>query len=181
VRRDEGTLPIQIDEAIETIAELERHALAETPTAHRAIQRLMLAIGRPRAAIAVLAVILAWIATNVVLGALHRAPLDPPPFPWLQSAATLAALLMTVLILTSENRQSEMDEQRARLHLQISLLAERKAAKVIELLQQLRHDLPQVPDRPDREAQEAMLPTDPHALAAELERRTPGRGELPEG
>lgn len=181
MQRHNGTLTGQIDDAIESIAELERRALSETPTAQRAIVRLMLLFGRPRTVAIVLAVVLAWIATNVVLGALHRPQLDPPPFYWLQTCSSIAALLMTVMILTAENRQSETDEQRSRLHLQISLLAERKTAKIVQLLEELRYDLPQVPNRADREAQEAMLPTDPHAVAAELEKRTPSRGEQPSG
>ena len=87
---------------------------------------------------------------------------------------------MTIVILTAENRTSEVEEQRARLNLQISMLAERKAAKLIQLLEELRYDLPMVRNREDREAAELTLPTDPHELAAELSKRTPDRGELPQ-
>ena len=85
---------------------------------------------------------------------------------------------MTIVILTTENRMSEVEEQRARLHLQISMLAERKVAKVIQLLEELRYDLPSVPNRADPEAAELTLPADPHEVAAELSKRTPDRGEL---
>ncbi len=87
---------------------------------------------------------------------------------------------MTVVILTTENRQSEFGEQRSRLNLQSTLLAERKTAKIIQLLEELRYDLPNVVNREDREAEELTLPTDPHALALELEKRAPARGEIPE-
>jgi uncharacterized membrane protein len=87
---------------------------------------------------------------------------------------------MTILILTTENRMSEIEEQRSRLHLQISMLAERKAAKIIQLLEELRYDLPSVVNREDREAEEMTLPTNPHDVAAQLEKRTPVRGELPQ-
>jgi uncharacterized membrane protein len=174
VRRSEPSLTGQIDETIQTIAELERRALDETPASQRTIERTILGVGRPRTVGIVLAVILAWIALNVLLPALHQRALDPPPFYWLETAAGLAALLVTIMILTAENRQSETAEQRSRLHLQISLLAERKTAKIVQLLEELRYDLPLVPNRSDREAQEAMLPTDPHEVASELERRTGG-------
>jgi uncharacterized membrane protein len=82
---------------------------------------------------------------------------------------------MTVVILTTENRMSEIEEQRSRLHLQISILAERKTAKIVELLEELRRDMPSVPNRDDAEAQEMTLATNPHQVAAELEKRTPGR------
>jgi hypothetical protein len=38
-----------------------------------------------------------------------------------------------------------------------------------------------VANREDREAAEMTLPTNPHDLAEELEKRTPTRGELPQG
>ena len=106
--------------------------------------------------------------------------LDPPPYYWLDGVLALAALLMTILILTTENRMSEIGEQRSRLNLQISLLTERKAAKIIQLLEELRYDLPWVPNREDSEAAEMTLATNPHEVAEELEKRTPARGELPQ-
>ena len=107
-------------------------------------------------------------------------PLDPPPYYWLEGVVSLAALVMTVLILTTENRLSEMDEQRSRLHLQISMTSDRKAAKIIQLLEELRYDMPSVMNREDPEAAALTLPADPHEVALELEKRTPTRGELPQ-
>jgi uncharacterized membrane protein len=180
VRRDVGGLPGQIDETIESIAELERKALAGASLQQRAIERFTLAVGRPRTVWIILAIVAAWVAVNVRLAVMGRPQLDPAPYFWLDGVLALAALLMTILILTTENRQSEIDEQRSRLHLQISMLAERKAAKIIQLLEELRYDLPSVVNREDREAQEMTLPTNPHELADELEKRTPTRGELPQ-
>lgn len=171
------TLPGQIDETIETIAELERRALDETSLQQRRIERLTLAIGTPRALYGALIVIAAWISLNALLSASHKPVLDVPPFFWLETACSVGAFLVTIMILTVANRQSEIDEQRSRLQLQFSLLAERKTAKIIQLLEELRYDLPAVPNRDDREAHELTLPTDPHEVARELERRTPARGE----
>jgi uncharacterized membrane protein len=179
VRRDEG-LPGQIDDAIESTAELERKALAGASLQQRAIERFTLAVGRPRTVWIILLIVAVWIAINVMLAVAGRPQIDPPPYYWLDGVLGLAALLMTILILTTENRMSEIDEQRSRLHLQISILAERKAAKIIQLLEELRYDMPQVQNREDREAQELTLPTDPHEVAEELEKRTPTRGELPQ-
>jgi uncharacterized membrane protein len=179
VQRDEQ-LPGQIDDAIESTAELERKALAAASLQQRAIERFTLAVGRPRTVWIILAAVAAWIALNVGLALAGRSQIDPPPYYWLDGVLGLAALLMTILILTTENRMSEIEEQRSRLHLQISILAERKAAKIIQLLEELRYDMPQVHNREDREAQELTLPTDPHAVAQELEKRTPARGDLPQ-
>lgn len=177
---EERGLPGQVDETIESIAELERRALAGASLHQRAIERATASIGRPRSVWIVLGVALGWIALNVALRASGHAEIDPPPFFWLDGALALAAVLMTIVILTTENRMSQLDEQRSRLNLQISMIAERKAAKAISLLEELRRDLPLVRNREDREAEEMIVPADPHEVARELEKRTPTRGEIPQ-
>jgi uncharacterized membrane protein len=180
VRPNDSGLPGQIDDAIESIAELERKALAGASLHQRAIERFTLAVGRPRTVYLILCFVALWAALNVILPAMGRQAFDAPPFYWLDGILALAALLMTIFILTTENRMSEIDEQRSRLHLQISMLAERKAAKIVQLLEELRYDMPSVANREDREAAAMSLATNPHEVAEELERRTPNRGELPQ-
>jgi uncharacterized membrane protein len=180
VNDGDGALPGHIDETIQSIAELEHKALAAASLQQRAIERFTLAVGRPRTVWIVLALVVAWIALNAVLRALGLRELDPPPYFWLDGALALAALLMTIVILTTENRMTEIDEQRARLQLQISMLADRKAAKIVQLLEELRYDMPQVENREDREAEAMTLPADPHAVAEQLEKRTPTRGMIPD-
>ena len=176
---DQG-LSGQIDETIEAVAALERKALEAASLEQRAIERLTLAVGRPRTVYLVLAAVAVWVLVNSALALAHRPPLDPPPYYWLEGVLGLAALLMTIVILTTENRMSEIAEMRSRLNLQVTLLAERKTAKIIQLLEELRYDLPSVENRVDPEAQALTLPTDPHAVAEQLEKRTPTRGELPQ-
>ncbi len=172
VLRDDG-LSGQVDETIESVAQLERKALTDASLQQRAIERFTLAVGRPRTVVIVLAVVASWVLLNGVLALLGRRQLDPPPYYWLQGIVSLSALLMTIVILTTENRLSETGEQRSRLNLQSTLLAERKTAKIIQLLEELRYDLPNVANREDREAEELTLPTDPHALVRELEKPHP--------
>jgi uncharacterized membrane protein len=175
MRRDEQ-LSGQIGEAIDSVAELERKALESASLHQRAIERLTSNLGRPRSLYVVVAFVVAWVLANLILAATGRRPFDAPPFYWLEGMASVAALLMTIVIVTTENRMTEIEEQRARLHLQISLLADRKTAKIIELLEELRRDLPSVPNRHDPLAQEMTTPSDPHEVASELERRTLARG-----
>jgi uncharacterized membrane protein len=80
---------------------------------------------------------------------------------------------MTFMILISANRGDALDEQRDRLSLQIALLTDRKTAKIISLLEELRRDMPTVRNRVDKEASELSQATDPHAVSAELDKRTP--------
>jgi uncharacterized membrane protein len=177
--RDEP-LSSQVEEAISSVAELERKALEDASLHQRAIERFTQAVGRPRSLYVVLFFIATWVLANTILAATGRRPFDPPPFSWLAGIVSLAALLMTIVILTTENRMSEIEEQRARLHLQISLLADRKTAKIVQLLEELRVDLPSVPNRHDALATELTKPSDPHELASELERQTHARGETPQ-
>ncbi len=62
---DVGGLPGQIDDTIESIAELERKALAGASLQQRAIERFTLAVGRPRTVWIILAVVAVWVAINV--------------------------------------------------------------------------------------------------------------------
>ena len=61
-------------------------------------------------------------------------------------------MLTATLILITQNRQTQEAEQRSQLDLQVNLVAEQKIAKVIELLEELRRDLPTVRDRVDTKA-----------------------------
>ena len=87
---------------------------------------------------------------------------------WLQGIISLSALIMTVVVLTTQNRQGKMAEQRRHLDLQITLLTERKVSKVIELIEELRRDFPSVTNRLDAEAEVMQEPIDPHTALSAL-------------
>ncbi len=107
-----------------------------------------------------------WVAVNVAAGS--RA-VDAPPFFWLQGVVAVSAWLTTTVVLISQNRQGKLAEQRAHIDLQINLLAEKKIAKLIALVEELRRDLPSVGNRSDPEAQAMSRPADPHAVARALD------------
>lgn len=171
------SMPRRTDETIDSIAELEERAELNVSSHQRFIERATIAIGRPLAAYVVVTCAFAWIAVNLILGRSGHA-FDPYPFSLLSGMLSFSALLMTVFILTRENRTSTHDLRRDRLDLQINLLTERKISKVIEMLESLRHDSPNVPNRADPEAREMREATDPHAVVRALDERTPNR-ELP--
>jgi uncharacterized membrane protein len=93
--------------------------------------------------------------------------LDPPPFAWLQVAASISALLMTVTILTTQNRVAKLAQQRAQLDLQVNLIAEEKIAKIIALIEELRRDLPSVKNRKDSLAEAMTEAVDLGAVAGD--------------
>ena len=99
---------------------------------------------------------------------------DPPPFVWLQQIVGLSALLTATIVLIRQNRLGKLEEQRAHLDLKVTLLTEQKAAKMIDLLEELRRDLPNVRDRHDSEAAALKQGMNPDAVLAALdERREP--------
>jgi uncharacterized membrane protein len=168
-----------IDETIESIAELERRALADASRHQRAIERLTRAVGRPRTLYLAACASALWVAFNAGAAAVGIRQLDPPPFAWLSMVASVASLLTTLMILVTANRADALGDRRERLTLQIALLTDRKTAKIIALLEELRRDSPAVRDRPDPEAAALSHASDPHAITAELEKRTPAAGSHP--
>ncbi len=77
---------------------------------------------------------------------------------------------MTTVVLITQNRQGKVDEQRRHLDLTITLLTERKVSKLIELVEELRHDIPSVKDRHDPQAEVMKEMADPDAVLSSFNR-----------
>lgn len=135
----------------------------------RLVERVALALGRPRTVYLTLAAAVAWVAFNLLAPTLSLPVLDAPPFSRTQGVVGLAALLMTITVLTTQNRQARHAEQRAHLDLQVNLLAEQKIAKLIALVEELRRDLPNVPNRRDSLADAMTSAMEPDAVISALE------------
>ena len=105
----------------------------------------------------------------MVLRRLGIAEFDPAPFFWLQGIISLGALLTTTAVLTKQNRLAKLEEQRAHLDLKVTLLTEQKAAKLIDLLEELRRDLPNVRNRHDAEAAALQQSMNPDQVLAALD------------
>ena len=155
---------------IESVASIRARAEQQLDKHQRKMEQVTGALGRPMMVYLILAVVFGWITLNLLLAKSGRwAPVDPPPFFWLQGAVTLSALLMTTLVLITENRQTKNAEQRSHLDLQVNVLAEQKIAKLIALVEELRRDLPMVKDRVDKEADAMQEAADPAAMLVALE------------
>lgn len=157
-----------LDEDIETIVAMRMSAERKVSRHQRLIEKVTSALGRPQAVYAILLFFAFWIIINAFHRYLGLALFDVPPFPWLQDIASFSALVMTAIILTTQNRQARLAEQRRHLDLQINLLTERKVSKVIELLEDLRRDDPMIKNRHDAEAQVMQEPIDPHTALTSL-------------
>lgn len=143
----------------------------EVTPEQRFVEKLTASFGRPSTLYVVVAIAVTWMGLNLLLPSLGMAALDPFPFPSLQGAATISSLVIATMVLITQNRQLKLSEKRARLDLEINLTSERKIAKLIELVEELRRDLPNVRNRSDAEAEKMREHADPHAIAAELDRR----------
>ena len=74
------------------------------------------------------------------------------------------AVLLTVLIPITQRREYALEERRSQLTLQLAILAERKNAKIIEMLENLRQDHPAIAKRVDEEAREMARPAGVEAV-----------------
>ncbi len=151
------------------LADLHARHYDQAPEGQRGIERFTRAVGKPWFAFAVVAFAVAWIAANLALLIGGRRAFDPPQFFLLQGLVSFSSLLMATFILITENRQSALAEKRAQATLQIAMVSEQKIAKVIELLQSLRTDLPMIANPHDAEAEAMSDPTDVSAAVDRLE------------
>jgi len=157
-----------LDKDIEAIVAMRLSAERKVNYHQRLIERATSGLGRPLAVYVILLIVVMWILINMFHSLLGVPLFDSPPFAWLQDTVSIAALLMTVIVLVTQNRQEKFSEQRRHLDLQVTLLTERKVSKIIELLEDLRRDLPSVKNRVDAEADAMQEPVDPHTALTAL-------------
>ena len=160
----------QVATNIEAIVALHASSVRSTPRHQRIIEAFTRNIGRPLFLYLMLGAVASWIVYNGAAPA-HRWPqFDRPPFEWLQGAVSLSALIVTTMVLITQNRQAALAEQRSHLDIQVNLLAEQKITKLIVLVEELRKDLPNVRNRRDPEAELMAQNTDPLSVVEELKR-----------
>jgi uncharacterized membrane protein len=74
-------------------------------------------------------------------------------------------LHMAALILTTQRRADRLARLRDQMTLQLAILSEQKAAKLIALVEELRRDSPEIRDRIDSEAQAMATHANPDAVS----------------
>jgi uncharacterized membrane protein len=163
----------QVVDTIEAVLALRARQQGHIGRQQRLVERITESLGQPRTVYVTLTAVAAWIVYNIVAAARGWPVFDAPPFGQLQGVVSLDALLMTTMVLTTQNRQARHAEQSAHLDLQVSLLAEQKIAKVIALIEELRRDLPNVHDRRDTAAEAMSKAVDPNAVISAIEKGRP--------
>lgn len=139
-----------------------------TPS-QRMLEAIINSLGQPFWLGAIMLFVILWIVVNFLMNQLGTKPFDEPPLHWLQGIIGLAALLIMIVILIKQNRHDKIEERRAHLELQVNLLTEQKTTKLINLMEELRRDLPMIKDRYDPELAAFQRTTDPEAVLAALD------------
>jgi uncharacterized membrane protein len=124
---------------VETVARLEQAAQTPRSLADRLIGSLTGFVGSLPFFYLHLLWFALWVAWNMSAG--RRPPFDPFPFPLLTMILALETILLSTLVLISQNRQQRLADRRAHLDLQINLLAEQEITKVLEMLEQIQKRL----------------------------------------
>lgn len=156
---------------LQTVVELHAHKAHELRHPQRLIEWLTGRLGHAGAFYVLLAGIILWIAYSTLAGRYRLPCLDPPPFVWLQGFVATAALLISSMVLITQNRQGRLAARRALLDLHVNLLSEQKVTKLIALIEELRRDLPSVGDRIDPQAEAMSRPVDAQAVINDLEQQ----------
>ena len=159
------TNPTIVDQNVDAVLAMHNAEELAMSRHQRAIERMVSAIAVPGFLFAILGAIILWIGLNLGLMASGHRPLDHPPFGWLQTTATLVALVMTSVVVITQNRQGKVAERNAHVDLQVNLLVDQKAAKIIQLLEEMRADSPTLRNRKDSEAEELQIAFDPGHVA----------------
>ena len=169
-------VPRVLHENIDTIAQVRDENRNNVGRHQRAVEAASRVFGRPSTVYALLLTAGLWIVYNLWAPYFAQKQLDAPPFYWLQGATGLFDALIATTVLVAQSRQNREAEQREHLQLQVNLLAEQKATKIIALLEELRRDLPIVRNRRDPEAEAMAQAVDPKDVLSALEGEA-GRSE----
>jgi uncharacterized membrane protein len=145
-----------------------QHYRKATPI-QRYLDRIVATLSHPALLMVLTSIILAWVFANLTLVWLGAIPFDPPPFQWLQGAASVTAVYIAALILTTQRREDGLTRHRDQLTLELAILSDRKSAKIIALLEEFRRDNPLIQNRVDNDATAMAKPANPAAVLNAIE------------
>ncbi len=108
----------------------------------------------------------AWIVMNTPGLGLR---FDPFPFGFLTMVVSLEAIFLSTFVLISQNRQAIRADRRAKVDLQVNLIAEQEVTKLIQLVAAI-HDHLGLRNEPDQELKAMTNPTYVEDLADAADR-----------
>ena len=162
---DEGAL-----QTAPQIADLHFEHYSQTTSIQRVVDWLTAFFGRPGFVVGLAVALVMWVGLNFALHSLTVWAFDQPPFPSLQTFSGIAALVLSAFILATQRRENQLADHREKLTLELAILSDQKSAKIIELLEELRRDSPNVVDRIDAVANVLSKPSDTKALSDAIKR-----------
>ena len=161
-------LPAHIETTVRTIAELHARHKKHTSLVQQVASAVIGFVASPAALALLTVAVVAWVGANLGMAATGRTPWDTPPFSALSTAVSLLALYTTLLILTTQRHEDRLATHREQLTLELAILSEQKSAKIIELLEKIRHDSPHLMNHVDEEARAMAQPSDTLAVLTAL-------------
>lgn len=164
-----GERPAHLDQNIDSVLEVQKREWEQRAPAQRFVARISRYIGRPLYLVVLLGFVGAWIGANSLVPHWGVAAIDPFPYPLLEGILTLAALISTTIVLIAQNRQTRLEQQHTHIALQLNLTTEQKVAKIINLIEELRRDLPMVKNRYDPQAASFARKTDALEVLSAIE------------
>jgi len=158
-----------VAQSVDELAEFHLTHYRTASWLQRSIDRLTALVATPAALVTLTIGVALWISVTVLVS---RRGIDQPSFGWLELFASCAALLVAGVILVTQRREDQLAERRGQLTLELAILADKKSAKIIALLEELRRDHPQVSDRLDPVSAEMATPTDVPTVLAAIDERS---------
>ena len=162
-------LPRTARENIRSVSQLEREVLEQRSRLDRSSDAITRLVGSMTFMIAHVIWFSVWIVLNVV--SIAGLPLfDPYPYQLLNLAVALESVFLSTFVLMSQNRQNHQADHWAHLNLQVGILAEQEATKMLQLLQAICGRLGLEQAAHDPELAEMIRTTHVGTLADELKK-----------
>lgn len=159
-------------ENINTIARLEKEFLEHRTPLERLGDAIGSFVGTMTFVSLHVALFAAWFLVNLKL--IPGLPaFDPYPFMFLSMAVSIEGVLLTTFVLMKQNRMSKRADQRNQLNLQVDMLSEREATRMLQMLARVCRHLGLEDEVEQPEVRQLSQETSIDLLAQELKKRIP--------
>jgi uncharacterized membrane protein len=150
---------------IESITQIEQEFVRQRSRIDRLGETISRSAGSMGFAVGHVCGVIGWVMINVGMTTLR--PFDPYPFSFLGVLVALEAVILSTFVLMTQKRQVRQAEHWAHLNLQIGLLSEQEATKMLQMLTMVCNHMG-LKTSQDRELKEMVEKTAIAHLAQEL-------------
>jgi uncharacterized membrane protein len=148
---------------IEKIVRLEGEAEQDRGIVERLSETIGHFVGTVSFVVVQVTFVTGWIVANTWL-----TTFDPFPFPFLVGILGYEAVILTAFVLIRQNRMSLRADRRNHLALQVNLLSEQEATKIIQMLERMSRQLGMEHQVTDKESRELSGDTSIDTIARDL-------------